>query len=54
MKNLKKLTKKQLKTIDGGVGVLCPPPATTCAEWATWTPRQQQICQNWILDENPC
>ncbi|MDQ8143000.1 bacteriocin [Chryseobacterium sp. CFS15] len=53
MKNLKKLSKKQLKSIEGGAA-FCPPPATTCAEWATWTPRQQQICQNWILDPDPC
>lgn len=53
MKNLKKLAKKELKTISGGV-VFCPPPATTCAEWATWTPQQQLRCQNWILDPDPC
>ncbi|AZA78461.1 bacteriocin [Chryseobacterium sp. G0186] len=32
MKNLKKLTKKNLKAINGGAGT-CPPVANSCSAW---------------------
>lgn len=53
MKNLKRLTKAKLRSIEGGAA-FCPPPAKTCEEWRTWTPQQQLRCQNWILDPDPC
>ncbi len=52
MKNLKKLTKKELKTIAGGAGN-CPPLANWCAEWCTWTPWQKAHCLNAVID-TPC
>lgn len=53
MKNLKKLSKKELKTIDGGA-LACPPPATTCGEWCSWTAQQRLRCPNMIIDPDPC
>jgi hypothetical protein len=49
MKNLKKLTKRELKKIDGGAAA-CPPPATTCSEWCSWTPQQRLRCPNMVID----
>ncbi|MEC3876999.1 bacteriocin-like protein [Chryseobacterium salviniae] len=51
MKNLKKLTKKQLRTIAGGE--VCPGIATWCFEWCTWTPWQKANCRNAVID-TPC
>ncbi|WP_410680551.1 bacteriocin-like protein [Chryseobacterium sp. MEBOG06] len=52
MKNLKKLTKKNLKSINGG-GEQCPPaPTKTCDKWCRLTPWQKIHC---LLDvEEPC
>lgn len=52
MKNLKKLTKKELKHISGGQ-IKCPIPADWCSEWCTWTAWQKQHCINSVLD-TPC
>jgi len=52
MKNLKKLTKKQLKVIAGGER--CPIPANWCYEWCTWTAWQKQHCINSVIDVMPC
>ncbi|WP_449384779.1 bacteriocin-like protein [Chryseobacterium oleae] len=55
MKNLRKLTKKQLKTIEGAaLALACPPPATTCVQWCSWTAQQRRICKNMIMDADPC
>ncbi|WP_166668354.1 MULTISPECIES: bacteriocin-like protein [Chryseobacterium] len=51
MKNLKKLNKKELKSI-GGAGS-CPPLASWCADWCTWTEWQKQHCLNAVID-TPC
>lgn len=53
MKNLKKLTKKELKSISGSKGD-CPTPAQWCSEWCSWTPWQRQTCINWLIDPDPC
>ncbi|MBL1221450.1 hypothetical protein JET18_11405 [Chryseobacterium sp. L7] len=53
MKNLRKLSKKQLRTIEGG-GPSCPPPATTCGEWCSWTAQQRLRCPNMVMDPDPC
>ncbi|MDR2237479.1 MAG: hypothetical protein LBE92_15260 [Chryseobacterium sp.] len=53
MKNLKKLTKRELRMIGGGA-LLCPAPATTCAEWCTWTADQRRRCRNMVMDPEPC
>ncbi|SHE47028.1 bacteriocin-like protein [Chryseobacterium vrystaatense] len=53
MKNLRKLTKKDLRTIEGGA-MLCPTPATTCGEWCSWTAQQRLRCLNMIMDAEPC
>ncbi|WP_157676823.1 bacteriocin-like protein [Chryseobacterium sp. T16E-39] len=53
MKNLKRLTKRELKSIDGGL-MICPSPGTTCIAWCAWTPQQQLRCVNMILDIDPC
>ncbi|PRB00193.1 hypothetical protein CQ046_19645 [Chryseobacterium sp. MYb7] len=54
MKNLKKLTKKNLKEINGGAALgLCPPkPIRSCDIWCGMTPEQKMRC---LLDvEEPC
>ncbi|WP_410493649.1 bacteriocin-like protein [Chryseobacterium sp. PMSZPI] len=53
MKNLRKLTKKNLKTINGGAAEQCPPkPTTSCTTWCGLTPWQKIHC---LLDvEEPC
>ncbi|WP_165571954.1 bacteriocin-like protein [Chryseobacterium vrystaatense] len=53
MKNLRKLTKKDLRTIEGGA-MLCSTPATTCGEWCSWTAQQRLRCLNMIMDAEPC
>ncbi|MEY8758089.1 bacteriocin-like protein [Chryseobacterium tongliaoense] len=53
MKNLKKLTKKELKTIAGG-SERCPIPATWCSEWCTWSAWQKDHCINAVIDVMPC
>ncbi|MGG5209493.1 bacteriocin-like protein [Chryseobacterium sp. MIQD13] len=53
MKNLKKLTKKNLKNINGGA-LGCPPLANWCSEWCAWTAWQQTHCLNAVLDPMPC
>ncbi len=52
MKNLRKLTKKELKTIAGGAEK-CPRPANWCVQWCTWTTWQKEHCLNAVLD-TPC
>ncbi|WP_160140227.1 bacteriocin-like protein [Chryseobacterium sp. c4a] len=45
MENLKKLTKKNLKTISGGGAVWCPEkPITSCDIWCGLTPQQKMRC----------
>ncbi|WPO91236.1 bacteriocin-like protein [Chryseobacterium sp. YR459] len=54
MKNLKKLTKENLKEINGGAALaLCPPkPITSCDIWCGMTKEQKMRC---LLDvEEPC
>ncbi|WP_431612341.1 bacteriocin-like protein [Chryseobacterium sp. 'Rf worker isolate 10'] len=54
MKNLRKLTKKNLKEINGGAGtVWCPSkPITSCGTWCGLTKEQKMRC---LLDvEEPC
>jgi hypothetical protein len=53
MKNLRKISKKQLKSIEGGAAA-CPPPATTCGEWCSWTAQQRLRCPNMVMDPDPC
>ncbi|MDQ0592087.1 bacteriocin-like protein [Chryseobacterium ginsenosidimutans] len=53
MKNLKKLTKKNLKNINGGAEK-CPPLASWCTEWCTWSAWQKVHCLNAVLDVMPC
>ncbi|MFN1218463.1 bacteriocin-like protein [Chryseobacterium kwangjuense] len=53
MKNLRKLSKRELRTIEGGA-LGCPAPATTCVQWCTWTPQQRLMCRNMIMDPDPC
>lgn len=52
MKSLKKLTKKNLKEINGGAQN-CPPVASTCNAWCKWTSWQKLHCPNNIFEE-PC
>jgi len=52
MKNLKRLTKGELKTIEGGAS--CPRPATTCSQWCLWTAQQQATCPNMLLEPEAC
>ncbi|WP_123944094.1 bacteriocin-like protein [Chryseobacterium sp. G0186] len=52
MKNLKRLTKRELKTIAGGER--CPIPASWCFEWCGWTAWQKAHCINAVIDEMPC
>lgn len=55
MKNLKKITKKQLKSIKAGNDYRCPDfLATTCVEWCGLTAWQQQHCLNAVIDPMPC
>lgn len=51
MKNLKKLSKRQLKTIAGGER--CPIPASWCSEWCGWSAWQKAHCANAVIDM-PC
>lgn len=53
MKNFKKLTKNNLKEINGGGDVICPAkPITSCDLWCGLTPLQKMRC---LLDvEEPC
>lgn len=51
MKNSKKLTKKQLKTIVGGE--MCRTPASSCGEWCGWSAWQKAHCANAVIDM-PC
>ncbi|MBL3548593.1 MULTISPECIES: bacteriocin-like protein [Chryseobacterium] len=50
MKNLKKLTKKSLKEISGGVAATCPSLFQSCFDWCRWNSWQQANC---MLSE-PC
>ncbi|WP_410494481.1 bacteriocin-like protein [Chryseobacterium sp. CH1] len=52
MKNFKRLTKRSLKSINGGA-IYCPPITDTCVEWCGWTPWQKSHC---LLGElcDPC
>ncbi|REC77748.1 bacteriocin-like protein [Chryseobacterium rhizosphaerae] len=50
MKNLKKLTKKSLKEISGGVTATCPSLFQSCFDWCRWNSWQQANC---MLSE-PC
>ncbi|WP_449506075.1 bacteriocin-like protein [Chryseobacterium nakagawai] len=43
MKNLKRLTKKSLKNINGG-SEYCPPVTDDCFNCCRWAPRQRQRC----------
>ncbi|WP_160140228.1 bacteriocin-like protein [Chryseobacterium sp. c4a] len=56
MKNVKKITKKQLKSIKGGFMIdLCPDFwVTTCAQWCGLTSWQQQYCPNAVEEMMPC
>ncbi|WP_278495279.1 bacteriocin-like protein [Chryseobacterium arthrosphaerae] len=55
MKNLKKMTKKQLKSIDGGNDYICPNfIAATCAEWCTLSPWQKEYCLHTVEDPVSC
>ncbi|MFY7815469.1 MAG: bacteriocin-like protein [Chryseobacterium taeanense] len=51
MKNLRKLTKKQLKTIAGGE--VCPPVVLMrCSQWCLWTVWQRANCNNGLVQAN--
>ncbi|MBO9693169.1 MULTISPECIES: hypothetical protein [unclassified Chryseobacterium] len=50
MKNVRKLTKKKLKGITGGVAAYCPSMFQSCEEWCSWSPWQKSHC---ILSQ-PC
>lgn len=55
MKNLKKLTKKNLKEINGGSDVRCPPkPITSCDIWCGLTPQQKMRCLLVVDDACTC
>lgn len=55
MKNLRKVTKKQLKTIGGGNDYICPDfIITSCAQWCKLSAWQQQYCLNVIDEPLPC
>ncbi|AZA91530.1 hypothetical protein EG343_13295 [Chryseobacterium nakagawai] len=55
MRNYKKITKKQLKSIIAGNDYMCPDfLATTCAQWCGLTPWQQQYCPNAVEEIMPC
>ncbi|WP_165851839.1 bacteriocin-like protein [Chryseobacterium pennipullorum] len=56
MKNLQKLTKRNLKQINGnGNDYICPDfIITTCAEWCRLSSWQQQYCLNAIEEAFPC
>lgn len=43
MKNLRKLTKRSLKSICGGAGI-CPSMTDTCEQWCNWSPWQKSHC----------
>jgi len=52
MKNLKKLTKKNLKQISGGAEQCPSKPTTSCSTWCILSPWQKIHC---LLDvEEPC
>ncbi|WP_167032187.1 hypothetical protein [Chryseobacterium sp. Tr-659] len=44
MKNLRKLNKKRLKKIEGGVAANCPSMFQSCEEWCNWSPWQKSHC----------
>ncbi|WP_407498882.1 bacteriocin-like protein, partial [Elizabethkingia anophelis] len=50
---MKKLSKKELKTVQGAAG-LCPAPATTCDEWCNWTPTQKARCLSMVAEICEC
>ncbi|WP_442867487.1 bacteriocin-like protein [Chryseobacterium herbae] len=53
MKNLKKLTKNNLKQINGGG--LCPPnPITSCDIWCGMTPLQKMRCLLYVDEGCEC
>ncbi|MBP2617146.1 bacteriocin-like protein [Chryseobacterium jejuense] len=55
MKNLKKLTKMSLKTINGGGDVLCPArPIRSCDLWCGLTPLQKMRCLLDVEEECMC
>lgn len=52
MKNLRKLTKNNLKHINGGAGQCPPAPIKSCDTWCGLTPWQKIHC---LLDvQDPC
>ncbi|CAA7196426.1 MULTISPECIES: bacteriocin [Chryseobacterium] len=53
MKKLKKLSKKDLKLIEGGA-IGCPLPAYSCADWCMWTDSQKARCPNFLLEISAC
>ncbi|HFK5596682.1 bacteriocin-like protein [Elizabethkingia anophelis] len=50
---MKKLSKKELKTVQGAAG-LCPAPVTTCDEWCNWTPTQKARCLSMVAEICEC
>nr|WP_315027458.1 hypothetical protein [uncultured Chryseobacterium sp.] len=52
MKNLKKLTKKNLKMINGGAET-CPPITSSCTVWCKWSAWQKIHCLTGTY-EDPC
>lgn len=54
MKNLKKLTKNNLKQINGGAGRCPPTPTKSCSTWCRLTPWQKVHCLMDFDIEVPC
>ncbi|MCQ9634515.1 hypothetical protein MP478_17590 [Chryseobacterium sp. WG14] len=52
MKNLRKLTKKNLKVIQGGTEK-CPPITSSCSVWCGWSAWQKIHCLTNTYEE-PC
>ncbi|MGL6128093.1 bacteriocin-like protein [Chryseobacterium artocarpi] len=55
MRKLKKITKNELKSINGGSDYMCPDfLASTCVQWCGLTRWQQEYCPNAMEEIVPC
>ncbi|MDX8570933.1 hypothetical protein OZ666_04530 [Elizabethkingia sp. HX QKY] len=50
---MKKLSKRELKTVQGAIG-RCPKPATTCGQWCGWTEDQKASCMSLVIEICDC
>lgn len=55
MRKLKKITKRQLRSVNGGNDYMCPDfLASACVQWCGLTLWQREYCPNAMEEVVPC